>query len=270
MVSTDVGRRLPVGAEVLSEGGTHFRVWAPRRRRAAVVLEGGAEFPLEPEANGYFAGTVAAPAGTLYRFRLDDGDTLYPDPASRFQPDGPHGPSQVIDPAAFRWTDDKWCGVRRDGQVLYEMHVGTFTPEGTWEAAARQLPELASLGVTVIEMMPVADFPGRFGWGYDGVDLFAPCRLYGTPDDLRRFIDRAHSLGVGVILDVVYNHFGPDGNYLREFAEHYFTDRHTTEWGEPINFDDADSGPVREFFVANAGYWIDEFHFDGLRLDATQ
>jgi maltooligosyltrehalose trehalohydrolase len=260
-----------VGAEVLPEGGTHFRVWAPRRRRAAVVMEGGGEFRLEPEANGYFAGRVpAAGAGTRYRFRLDDGERLFPDPVSRCQPDGPHGPSQVIDPAAFRWTDGGWRGVPRAGQVVYELHVGTFTPEGTWEAAARQLPELAELGVTVVEMMPVADFPGRFGWGYDGVNLFAPCRLYGTPDDLRRYIDRAHALGVGVILDVVYNHFGPDGNYVREFAEHYFTDRHTTDWGEPINYDGPDAGPVREFFVANAGYWIDEYHFDGLRLDATQ
>ncbi len=274
MVSTEVRRRLPVGAELLPEGGAHFRVWAPRRRRVSVVVEGGGErgaYTLEPEADGYFSGTVrAAKAGTLYRFRLDDDENLCPDPASRFQPDGPHGPSQVIDPAAFRWTDDGWRGVAREGQVLYEMHVGTFTPEGTWAAAAEQLPELAALGVTVVEMMPVADFPGRFGWGYDGVDLFAPCRLYGTPDDLRRFIDRAHALGVGVILDVVYNHFGPDGNYVRQFSEHYFTDRHTTEWGDPINFDGPDSGPVREFFVSNAGYWIDEFHFDGLRLDATQ
>jgi maltooligosyltrehalose trehalohydrolase len=275
MVSTDVRRRLPVGAEVQPGGGTHFRVWAPRRKRVAVVLEGTGdgrtEVELPPEGNGYFSGhAAAARAGTLYRFRLDGGERLYPDPVSRFQPDGPHGPSQVIDPGSFRWTDGGWRGVARDGQVVYEMHVGTFTPEGTWEAAARQLPELADLGVTIVEMMPVADFPGRFGWGYDGVDLFAPTRLYGSPDDLRRFIDRAHSLGLGVILDVVYNHFGPDGNYIREFAEHYFTDRHTTDWGEPINYDGADAGPVREFFVANAGYWIDEFHFDGLRLDATQ
>jgi maltooligosyltrehalose trehalohydrolase len=271
MLSTEVRRRLPVGAEVLPQGGAHFRAWAPRRRQVAVALEGGGESRLEPEENGYFAGLVpAARAGTLYRFRLDDSESLYPDPASRFQPDGPHGPSQVVDPSAFRWTDASWLGPTREGQVIYEMHVGTFTRQGTWEAAARELPELAGLGVTMIEMMPVADFPGRFGWGYDGVDLFAPCRLYGRPDDLRRFVDRAHALGVAVILDVVYNHFGPDGNYLREFAEHYFTDRHTTEWGEPINYDDADSGPVREFFVANAGYWIDEYHFDGLRLDATQ
>jgi maltooligosyltrehalose trehalohydrolase len=279
MLSTEVRRRLPVGAEVLPEGGAHFRVWAPRRRKVAVVLEGPtdpggngrAEVELRPEEGGYFGGLVAAArAGTLYRFRLDDGAALYPDPASRFQPDGPHGPSQVIDPGAFRWSDGDWRGAARDGHVIYELHVGTFTPEGTWEAAARQLPELASLGITMIEMMPVADFPGRFGWGYDGVDLFAPTRLYGGPDDLRRFVDRTHALGVAVILDVVYNHFGPDGCYLREFAEHYFTDRHTTAWGEAINYDDADSGPVREFFLANAGYWIDEYHFDGLRLDATQ
>ena len=150
------------------------------------------------------------------------------------------------------------------------MHIGTFTREGTWEAAGRELPELAALGITVLEVMPVADFPGRFGWGYDGVDLFAPTRLYGTPDDFRRFVDRAHAVGLGVILDVVYNHIGPDGNYLKQFAEDYFTDRYKNEWGEALNFDGANAGPVREFFVANAGYWIDEFHLDGLRLDATQ
>jgi maltooligosyltrehalose trehalohydrolase len=270
-MSTDVRRRLPVGAEVQPQGGAHFRVWAPRRQRVAVVLDGRPDAALEREEGGYFSGHVAAArAGSLYRFRLDDGPTPYPDPASRYQPDGPHGASQVVDPAAFRWTDAGWRGPSREGQVIYELHVGTFTPEGTWAAALRELPELAEIGITMIEMMPVADFPGRFGWGYDGVDLFAPCHLYGTPDDLRRFVDRAHVLGLAVILDVVYNHFGPDGNYVREFAEHYFTDRHHTDWGEPINYDDADSGPVREFFVANAGYWIDEYHFDGLRLDATQ
>ena len=279
MLSATVQRRLPIGAEVLTQGGAHFRVWAPRRQRVTVILEGGidpgsnsrGDFPLQAESNGYFAGSIAAArAGTRYRFRLDDSELLVPDPASRFQPDGPHGPSQIMDPAAFHWTDREWRGAGREGQVIYEMHLGTFTPEGTWEAAAAQLPELAELGITMLEVMPVADFPGRFGWGYDGVNLFAPCRLYGTPDDMRRFVDQAHALGLAVILDVVYNHFGPDGNYIREFAEHYFTDRHTTDWGEPINFDDADSGPVREFYIANAGYWIDEFHLDGLRLDATQ
>jgi maltooligosyltrehalose trehalohydrolase len=266
-------RRLPIGAEVQPGGGVHFRVWAPRRQRVEVVLEGEAAWvaELKPEGDGYFSGLVSAAShGSLYRYRLDGDGRPFPDPASRFQPDGPHGPSQVIDPGRFRWTDARWPGVGREGQVIYEMHVGTFTPEGTWEAAARELPALAELGVTVVEVMPVADFPGRFGWGYDGVDLFAPTRLYGTPDDFRRFVDRAHALGLGVILDVVYNHLGPDGCYLREFAEHYFTDRYDNEWGEALNFDGADAGPVREFFIANAGYWIDEFHLDGLRLDATQ
>jgi maltooligosyltrehalose trehalohydrolase len=271
MMSTAVQRRLPVGAEVQSQAGAHFRVWAPRRQRVAVVLEGHPEVPLRREENGYFSGLIAAArAGSLYRFRLDEGQALYPDPVSRYQPDGPHGPSQLVDPTSFLWTDRDWRGPPREGQVIYEMHIGTFAPEGTWQAAMRELPELADVGITMIEMMPIADFPGRFGWGYDGVDLFAPCHLYGTPDDLRRFVDQAHALGVAVILDVVYNHFGPDGNYIREFAEHYFTDRHHTDWGEPINYDDPYSGPVREFFVANAGYWIDEYHFDGLRLDATQ
>ncbi|HSG39093.1 MAG TPA: malto-oligosyltrehalose trehalohydrolase, partial [Thermoanaerobaculia bacterium] len=194
----------------------------------------------------------------------------FPDPASRFQPEGPHGPSQVVDPSTFQWTDRDWRGVTREGQVIYEMHVGTFTPEGTWAAAARELPELADLGITVLELMPVAEFPGRFGWGYDGVDLFAPYHHYGEPDDFRRFVDQAHGAGLGVILDVVYNHLGPDGNYLKQFSESYFTDRYKNDWGEAINFDGEDAGPVRELFLANAGYWIDEFHLDGLRLDATQ
>jgi maltooligosyltrehalose trehalohydrolase len=237
-----------------------------------VVLEGGAgAIALQPEADGYFAGLVpAATAGTLYRYRLDGDAKLYPDPASRFQPQGPHGPSQVIDPGRFPWTDQAWRGTPLAVRVIYEMHVGTFTEEGTWEAASRELPELAALGVTVLEVMPVADFTGRFGWGYDGVDLFAPTRLYGTPDDFRRFVDRAHAAGLGVILDVVYNHFGPDGNHLKLFAPEYFTDRYKNDWGEAINFDGPHSGPVREFFAANADYWIDEFHLDGLRLDATQ
>ncbi len=277
MARTDPARRLPVGAEVQPGGGAHFRVWVPRRRQVEVVLEKGpagrgteAVVPLAAEGNGYFSGAVAqARAGMLYRFRLDGGDR-YPDPASRSQPEGPHGPSQLIDPEEFAWTDGNWPGARLAGQVVYELHVGTFTPEGTWEAAERQLPELADLGITLIEMMPVAEFPGRFGWGYDGVNLFAPFHRYGTPDDLRRFIDRAHSLGLGVLHDVVYNHLGPDGNYLPQFAPDYFTDRYTTEWGEAINFDGPNAGPVREFYVANARYWIEEFHFDGLRLDATQ
>jgi maltooligosyltrehalose trehalohydrolase len=270
--------RLPVGAEVLPQGGVHFRVWAPGCQRLAVVLDGGTELGeagqtvvLQPEGNGYFSNFVAsASSGTLYRYQLDDRDTLYPDPASRFQPNGPHGPSQVIDPGTFPWTDEAWPGVRLEGQVIYEMHLGTFTQEGTWEAACHELTELAQAGITLIEVMPVAEFAGRFGWGYDGVDLFAPSHLYGPPDDCRRFVDRAHAVGLGVILDVVYNHVGPDGNYLERFAAEYFTDRYGTEWGKAINFDGQSAGPVREFFLANTAYWVDEFHFDGLRLDATQ
>jgi maltooligosyltrehalose trehalohydrolase len=264
-------RRLPVGAEVQPGGGVHFRVWAPARRRVEVVIEGGLAAVLDAERDGYFSGFVRdARAGSRYRYRLDGDPQVYPDPASRFQPDGPHGPSEVVDPGAFVWTDGDWRGVSLPGQVLYELHVGTFTPEGTWAAAARELPELAACGVTCVEVMPVAEFPGSFGWGYDGVDLYAPTRLYGPPDDFRRFVDAAHRNGLGVILDVVYNHLGPDGNYLKAFAPAYFTDRHKTEWGEAINYDGPDSGPVREFFAANAGYWVDEFHLDGLRLDATQ
>lgn len=263
------GRRLPVGAEVVP-GGVHFRVWAPRPRKVEVVLADETGLTLTAEGDGYFSGLVPeAPAGALYKYRLDGG-AAFPDPASRFQPEGPHGPSQVIDPKAFEWTDAGWPGVTPDGQVLYEMHVGTFTKEGTWEAASRELPALADLGITVIEVMPVAEFPGEFGWGYDGVDLFAPYHLYGEPDDFRRFVDRAHATGIGITLDVVYNHLGPDGNYLKQFSESYFTSRYKNDWGEAINFEGDDAGPVREFFLANAGYWIDEFHLDGLRLDATQ
>jgi maltooligosyltrehalose trehalohydrolase len=225
---------------------------------------------LDAEEGGYFSGYLPeATDGTRYRYQLD-GAEIYPDPVARFQPEGPHGPSQVVDPSRFRWTDGNWRGTPLPGQVLYEMHVGTFTREGTWEAAGRELEELAGAGITVIEVMPVAEFPGRFGWGYDGVDLFAPTRLYGEPDDFRRFVDRAHTVGLGVILDVVYNHIGPDGNYLKQFATDYFTDRYQNEWGEALNFDGPNSGPVREFFLANAVYWVDEFHIDGLRLDATQ
>lgn len=268
-------RRLPVGAEIQPEGGVHFRVWAPASKTVAVQLgeqedlADAREIPLHHEGKGYWSGLIAtARAGMNYRFKLDSG--AYADPASRFQSSGPHGTSQIIDPGTFGWSDHAWRGVSTEGQVIYEMHIGTFTPEGTWEAAAAQLPHLAELGVTLLEVMPVHDFPGRYGWGYDGVNMFAPTRLYGRPDDFRRFVDRAHALGLGVILDVVYNHLGPDGNYLRKFSEDYFSETHKNDWGDGMNFDDKDSGPAREFFIANAGYWIDEFHCDGLRLDATQ
>lgn len=259
--------RLPVGAESTKKG-VFFRVWAPKSKHAGVSLAQG-KFPLEAEGNGYYSGTVKeAGVGDLYRYELDSG--AFPDPASRFQPEGVHGPSQVVDPGAFTWTDANWKGVQRDGQVIYEMHIGTFTPEGTWRAAAAQLQSLRELGITLLEVMPAADFGGRFGWGYDGVALFAPTRLYGSPDDFRFFVNRAHELGLGVILDVVYNHLGPDGCYLREFSPDYFTSKYDNEWGDALNFDGENSGPVREYFAANAAYWIDEFHLDGLRLDATQ
>src|SRR5437868_4797270 len=254
MEATKIKRSLPVGAEALPEGGVHFRVWAPRRKRVALQLEAGGEsetatVEMKQDGDGYYSAFAeGARAGSLYRFRLDDDDRLYPDPVSRFQPEGPHGPSCVVDPKSFQWTDDDWRGRGLRGQVIYEMHVGTFTREGTWRAAARELAELAALGITVIEMMPVSEFPGSFGWGYDGVNLFAPTRLYGEPDKLRQFVNEAHMVGIAVILDVVYNHLGPDGNYLSQFSEDYFTTRHKTEWGAAINFDGRNSKHVREFF----------------------
>ena len=222
-----VQRRYPIGAELIGPDQVHFRLWAPKAQQVDLVLEDNAAktprqtfHSLEAEEGGYFSGAANAGAGARYRFSVNNN--FYPDPASRFQPDGPHGSSCIVDPTRFKWTDSQWhgpAGTGLKGHVIYEMHVGTFTKEGTWCAALQQLEELARIGITVIEMMPVADFPGKFGWGYDGVDLFAPSHLYGTPDDLRAFIDRAHSLGLGVILDVVYNHFGPDGNYLGAFSD---------------------------------------------------
>jgi maltooligosyltrehalose trehalohydrolase len=269
-----VKRRYPIGAEVTGENQTHFRIWAPNARQLDVVVEPGpiserTFHPLSPEPEGYFSVAINAGQGTHYRFRVNVGEKLYPDPASRFQPDGPHGSSCVVDPAHFKWSDSPWRGITMQGQIIYEMHIGTFTSEGTWRAAAAQLPELARIGITVVEMMPVADFPGNFGWGYDGVNLFAPTHLYGTPDDLRAFIDRAHSLSVAVILDVVYNHFGPDGNYLASFSDDYLIRDKENEWGNAINFDGPNSESVREFFITNGRYWIEEFHFDGFRFDAT-
>ena len=261
-------RRAPVGAEVSPEG-VRFRVWAPRPASIAVVAPDGLRVPLAREDGGYFSGTSDGfGAGSRYAFSLDGGAAT-PDPASRFQPEGPGSWSEVIDPDRFDWSDEGWIGVSAMGQVIYELHVGTFTPEGTLDAAARHLDSLRDLGITVVELMPLADFPGRFGWGYDGVALWAPSRLYGRPDDLRRFVDTAHRLGIGVILDVVYNHLGPDACFLDAFAPGYFTDRHATDWGRALDFDGPDSAPVREYFVENAVYWIREYHLDGLRLDAT-
>jgi len=265
-------RRLPIGAEVVSDARTHVRIWAPQANRVdcVVVSRRPQSTALTAEADGYFAGVIEAGPGDRYQFVIDGGDKRYPDPASRFQPEGPHGPSEIVDGRAFRWTDDAWTGAAIEGQIVYELHVGTFTRPGTWAAAASEIAELARVGVTMIEVMPVAEFDGRFGWGYDGVDLFAPSHLYGRPDDFRRFVDAAHAAGVAVILDVVYNHLGPSGNYVRAFSKAYFSEHYNNEWGDAINFDGDDAGPVREFFVSNARYWIEEFHLDGLRLDATQ
>jgi maltooligosyltrehalose trehalohydrolase len=258
----------PVGAS-LQDGGVAFRVWADAHKEVSVRIK-DLDHPLPAETNGYFSGHVPGVRdGDTYEYFVD-GKGPFPDPASRFQPQGPHGPSQVTNPEAFSWADQSWPGITLSGQIIYELHVGTFTSSGTWRDAVQQLPELAALGITVLEIMPVAEFEGAFGWGYDGVDLFAPTRNYGSPDDFRAFVDAAHAHGLGVILDVVYNHVGPDGNYLSMFSERYFTPKYKTDWGAAINFDGEKSEPVREFYAANAAYWIKEFHLDGLRLDATQ
>ena len=266
-------RRLPFGAEPSSDG-THFRIWAPKHTRLHVVLEDersdSVVHELTRDEDGCFSGSVAgAGAGTRYRYRTADG-RLLPDPASRSQPDGPHGPSEVVDPDVFGWTDSGWGGPADVRHVIYEMHIGTYTRAGTWQSAARHLEEIAALGVTMLEIMPVAEFPGRFNWGYDGVAPFAPAHVYGTPDDMRRFVDDAHAAGLSVVLDVVYNHMGPDGCYFSDFADEYFSTQHTTDWGAALNFDGPGSSHVREYFLANAAYWIREFHLDGLRIDATQ
>ncbi len=257
-----------MGAQ-LHEDGAAFRVWARNHKQASVRIK-NREYPLQPDGDGYFVGDVkGVRAGDTYGFLLS-GEGPFPDPASRYQPEGPHGPSQIIDPSRFAWSDQAWQGIKLVQQVIYELHIGTFTREGTWRSAIRELVALAELGITALEVMPVAEFAGSFGWGYDGVDLFASTRIYGNPDDFRAFVDEAHRCGIGVLLDVVYNHVGPDGNYLQKFSKSYFTADHKTDWGEAINFYGQHSAPVREFYVANAAYWIKEFHLDGLRLDATQ
>jgi maltooligosyltrehalose trehalohydrolase len=253
-------------------GGTRttFSVWAPPATSVEVVVEGrDRATALTRDAHGLFSGALEdAGPGTRYRYRLNGG-AAYPDPASRFQPDGVHGPSLVVSPSVFGWTDAHWSGVPLDDLVIYELHVGTFTAAGTFAGVMASLPALRDLGVSAIELMPVADFPGQRNWGYDGVDLFAPARCYGTPDDLRRLVDRAHQLGLAVLLDVVYNHLGPDGAYLQQFSPYYFTDRHASPWGAGVNLDGERCEQVREFFIENALHWIHEYHLDGLRLDAT-
>ncbi len=261
----------PIGAELIAEGETRFRVWAPRSKSVEVIFENEQRgFFLDSEADGYFGGIAkGVSSGARYKYSMDASEA-YPDPASRYQPEGVHGPSQVVDALSFQWTDQAWPGIRLEGQVLYELHLGTFTRGGTWNSAAEKLEYLRDTGITLLEIMPVANFPGRFGWSYDGVQLYAPASIYGTPDDMRAFVNRAHASGLGVILDVVYNHLGPDGNYLMKYSPFYFSKKYKTDWGEAINFGEEGSGPVREFFRENAAYWIRDFHLDGLRLDATQ
>ena len=253
---------------MLRDGNCAFRVWAPNANRAAAVLcATGQRIELASRDGGYFEASALVPPGTRYQIILDSNEPL-PDPASRFQPDGVHGASEVVDLLKFAWSDAGWRGVALRNLILYELHVGTFTREGTLDAAIRDFDRLRALGVTAIELMPLAEFPGARNWGYDGVFPFAVQSSYGGPLALQRFVDAAHARGIAVILDVVYNHLGPEGNYLDQFGP-YFTDRYRTPWGRAVNFDGADSDAVREFFLSNAIFWLREFHLDGLRLDAV-
>ena len=264
-----MSRRPTLGAWP-EDGGVEFRVWAPTVEWIDVVVEGsGRTVSLAREDDGTFAGWSAeVRPGDRYRYRIN-GEGPFPDPASRYQPLGVHGPSEVVDPWTFAWTDAGRPGVDRDDLAIYELHVGTFTTEGTFAAAADRLADLAGLGVTAVQLLPVNDFPGRWNWGYDGVALFAPARCYGTPDDLRRLVDRAHALGLAVFLDVVYNHFGPDGNYTGMFSPFYVNPEHQTNWGPAINLGGEGAAPVRGLFIENARMWLHEYHLDGFRLDAT-
>jgi maltooligosyltrehalose trehalohydrolase len=272
MTTTTRRHLMPFGSEILADGRVRFRLWAPGAKRVSVCLGSGAaraELQMAAEADGWFGlVTELATSGTRYRFRIDDGQEV-PDPASRFQPEDVHGASEVIDPHDWAWQDRQWCGRPWEEAVIYELHVGSFSPEGTFQGVCSRLDYLVELGVTVIELMPVADFPGARNWGYDGVSLFAPDSRYGRPQDLKALVDAAHARGLMVMLDVVYNHFGPEGNYLHLYAPQFFTERHVTPWGAAINFDGERSQWVRQFFMHNALYWLEEYNFDGLRLDAV-
>jgi malto-oligosyltrehalose trehalohydrolase len=261
---------MPFGAECCQDGSVRFRLWAPAARQVELCLTGSsAQIALERRDGGWFELiTDVARPGAQYRFRIN-GEQEVPDPASRFQPRDVHGPSEVVQPDAFDWRDHAWRGRRWEDAVIYELHVGAFSSAGTFSTVRERLDYLADLGITAVELMPVADFPGRHNWGYDGVFLFAPDSIYGRPEDLKELVQSAHERGIMVLLDVVYNHFGPEGNYLRSYAPQFFTDRHRTPWGDGINFDGPESRVVRDFFIHNALYWLTEYHFDGLRLDAV-
>src|SRR5579862_1515906 len=262
---------MPFGAECREDGSVRFRLWAPAALQVELSIANTSapqRLSLQKVEQGWYELiTDAAKAGTQYRFRIDGAQEV-PDPASRFQPQDVHGPSQVVD-SGFEWEDGDWRGRNWDEAVIYELHVGTFSPSGTFDGVRQRLDYLRDLGVTAIELMPLGDFPGRRNWGYDGVLLFAPDSSYGSPDDLKRLVQAAHQRGMMVLLDVVYNHFGPEGNYLNAYAPQFFTDRHHTPWGKAINFDGPESRVVRDFFIHNALYWLNEYHFDGLRLDAV-
>ena len=260
------GWKLVRGATPI-HGGARFSVWAPNASRLAVVIEGRGDHPLEARGRGVFEGEVKGIGpGTEYRYRIDGKEAL-PDPVSRSQPQGVHGPSRVIDPTAFLWTDTRWTGLAMADYIIYELHVGTFSESRNFAGVAGHLAELKQLGVTAIELMPVAEFPGARNWGYDGVHLYAPHGAYGGPEELRRLVNTAHGAGLAVILDVVYNHVGPEGNYLGSFGP-YFTETYRTPWGKAVNYDGADSDEVRRFVIDNALHWITEYHIDALRLDA--
>ncbi|QRK12056.1 malto-oligosyltrehalose trehalohydrolase [Archangium violaceum] len=262
-----------LGAWVEPGEGVRWRVWAPGHQKVEVVLHGkdgrpGTSLPMTDEGGGFFSTTLAGEgAGVRYKLRVD-GEGPFPDPWSRSQPDGVHGPSEVVVPD-FAWTDAGWKGPGPEAQVIYEVHVGTATPEGTFEALIPRLRSLKELGVTTVELMPLASFPGVRNWGYDGVDLFAPLAAYGGPEGLRRLVDAAHAEGLAVLIDAVYNHYGPDGNYLRCYSPYYFTGRHHTPWGEAVNYDGEGSAVVRSLVLSNVEMWIRDYHADGLRLDAA-
>lgn len=258
---------MPFGAEITAEG-IRFALWAPTAREVRLLLD-GTEKPMTADADGWYRlVTAEARPGSRYGYRIDDGPVV-PDPTSRCQPDDVHGLSLVIDPQSYSWSDGDWSGRPWEETVLYEVHVGAATPEGTYAGLMGRLEALRDLGVTAIELMPLAEFLGRRNWGYDGVLPYAPDTAYGTPEDLKRLVERAHALGLMVFLDVVYNHFGPTGNYLHAYAEPFFTKRHPTPWGDGINMDGEGSAVVRDFFLHNALYWLEEFHLDGLRFDAV-
>jgi len=257
---------MPFGTKVLEAGQVRFRLWAPGANNVCLNL-GSDDLPMVGSANGWFELAREVPHGARYQFTI--GECTVPDPASRYQPLGIHGPSEVIDPRAFEWKNNAWAGRPWEETVLYELHVGTFSPEGTFAAAERKLDYLAHLGIVAIEIMPVSSFPGKRNWGYDGVSPYAPTACYGRPEDFKQFIDAAHSRELMVFLDVVYNHFGPEGNYLSLYCPQFFTEHHKTPWGQAINFDGPGSRTVRDYFIHNALYWLEEYRLDGLRFDAV-